>query len=400
MSQWVSEQYATWREQLSAATSAIGPLRLTESQLLHLLVRKPKHNLLLHLRDFGSSSWPGPVWVSAMLLAVVVGAVLLLVWSATGHYSRRRKVQLPKLHMQRGWDYPALLKEGAQRYPNCPYIISYNGYDYVVFPSSSFDEVKRLNTSQASSIDWFNKILWQGWAFMGTDNRARYHTIATDLSRVLPSHVWTRQDSAKAAFTTVLGPHGTMKDWKNVSLWRTLQKVITIMNTTALLGPDVGVNQWLKATQRLHMALVFGIIGSHLIPHLLRPLISPLIFVPARLVDWHMKLLLRPMVERELDTYEAEKAHIGSGRSSSNGTIPTTSQHNRVGAGTEDQRSVKGKFPLTEWLLNRYQSGDDRLNRLLRDYMVITMEATVSSSTRLYFMLAKLATRPDLVQEL
>lgn len=114
--------------------------------------------------------------------------------------------------MQKGWDYPALLTEGARRHPNSPYMITYSGHEYVVFPSSSFDQVKRLNVSQASTIDWFNHTLWQGWAFMGTDNRARDHTVAIDLYHALPSRVWMRQDSARAAFEAVLGPQGASKD--------------------------------------------------------------------------------------------------------------------------------------------------------------------------------------------
>lgn len=99
------------------------------------------------------------MWVSAMLLIFVVVAVLLLARSPAECSSRRRKLQLPKLHMQKGWDYPALLTEGARRHPNSPYMITYSGHQYVVFQSSSFDQVKRLNVSQASTIDWFNHTL-------------------------------------------------------------------------------------------------------------------------------------------------------------------------------------------------------------------------------------------------
>ncbi|KAH8746013.1 hypothetical protein F5883DRAFT_438498, partial [Diaporthe sp. PMI_573] len=53
-------------------------------------------------------------------------------------------------------DLPELLKKGAKKYPNLLYIITYGRYKYVIFPSSCFNKVKRLNTSQASTIDWFN----------------------------------------------------------------------------------------------------------------------------------------------------------------------------------------------------------------------------------------------------
>lgn len=397
MLQWVSEQYTTWREQLSAAASAIGPLRLTKGQLFRLLVRKTKHDLLLKVGDIVGSKWS--VSVLGTLLALLVVAFLLLARSLAGCFPRRHKLQLPTLRMQKGWTYADLLAEGAQRYPNSPYIITYSGFEYVVFPSSSFDEVKRLNISRASTIDWFNHTLWQGWAFMGTDNTARYHTVAIDLSRALPSRVWMRQDSAKAAFEAVLGPQDTSKGWKIVSLWSTVQNIVALMNATGLLGPELGNDPcWLEATKRLHRAMMFGIVGSHLTPRILRPLVAPIVFLPAKLMDWHMQALLRPMVKRELEVYEAQEADDGHNFFSD--ITSTVVQGSGVGTDTEDQRSIKEKFPLTEWLLNRYRSAHGRLSRLLRDYIVITFEAAVSSSARLYCMLAELATRPDLVQEL
>lgn len=397
MLQWVSEHYATWREQLLAAASAIGPLRLNKDQPFRYLVRKTKHDLLINFGDPVGIQYSLPVL--AAILAFAVGVFLLLAHSLAGCLPRRNKLQLPRLRMQKGWTYADLLAEGAQKYPNSPYIITYSGFEYVVFPSSSFDEVKRLNASWASTIDWFNNTLWQGWAFMGTDNTARYHTVAIDLSRALPSRVWMRQDSAKAAFDAVLGPQDTSKGWKIVSLWSTVQNIVALMNATGLLGPELGNDPcWLEATKRLHRAMMFGIVGSHLTPRILRPLVAPIVFLPAKLMDWHMQALLRPTVKRELEVYEAKEADDGHNFFSD--ITSTTVQGSGVGTDTEDQRSIKEKFPLTEWLLNRYRSAHGRLSRLLRDYIVITFEAAVSSSARLYCMLAELATRPDLAQEL
>lgn len=405
MLQWISEQYATWTEQLSAAVSAIGPLRLTKGQLFRLFMRKTMHDLRLHLNDLAGPTW-APV-VLATLLALTFGSFLLLALRVADSFSlgsRGRKLQLPILRMHKGWDYPTLLKEGAKRYPNSPYIITYSGYEYVVFPSSSFDEVKRLNASRASMVDWFTQVFWQGWTFLGTDNSARYHTVGIDLARALPSRVWMRQDNAQAAFEAVLGPHGTIKDWTTVSLWGTVQKIVSLMNATGLLGPELVVDsRWLKATQRLHTALMIGIVGSHLTPRFLRPMVAPIVFLPAKLVDLHMKWLLRPMVQRELDAYQAKETHPGHG--SSEHTKSSTALSDRVGSSGASgngsaQRSIKEKFPLTEWLLDRYRSHDGRLNHLLRDHIVIAFEAATTSSGMLYFLLAELAARPDLVGEL
>lgn len=48
-----------------------------------------------------------------------------------------------------GWDYKAMLEHGSRLYP---YIISYAGYEYAVYPSTCFDEVKRLSPAKASTL--------------------------------------------------------------------------------------------------------------------------------------------------------------------------------------------------------------------------------------------------------
>lgn len=50
--------------------------------------------------------------------------------------------------------------------------------------------------------------------------------------------------------------------------------------------------------------------------------------------------------------------------------------------------------------MNPYSSKNDNLDLLLRDHIVIAFEASTSSAGILYFVLAELAERPELAQEL
>ncbi|ROW07082.1 hypothetical protein VPNG_06633 [Cytospora leucostoma] len=400
MSQWLSEQYSTLREQVSAAGRALGPLRLTKVQLLRLFIRKTLHDLRLHLYDV-KDTYIGtkPVaWVT--LIALIAGTIFIVTRQVRRFSSAGRRPKLPTVQMHKGWDYPTLLEQAAKKYPDSPYIITYSGYEYVVFPSSAFDEIRRLNASRASMLDWFTQVFWQGWHFLGTDNSARYHMVGIDLARALPSRIWMRQDHACAAFEAVLGPSGSNKEWTPVSLWGTVQKVVSIMNATGLLGPQLGVDpRWVKATQRLHTAIMVGIVGSHITPRVLRPLVAPIVFLPAKIVDWHMATLLRPMVKRELEEFRA-KGHPEK-KTPVNGIISSTTTSRRENDDNNGvQQSVNEKFPLTAWLLDRYRSPDGALKHLLRDYIVIAFEAATTSAGMLYFLLAELATRPELVQEL
>lgn len=240
---------------------------------------------------------------------------------------------------------------------------------------------------------------------MGTDNHSRYNSIAIDLTRALPSRVWARQKTADVAFGAALGAGCTRNDWTAVRLWETVHKIVALMNGIGLLGPELGSDaRWLKATQRLQMALMIGIVGSSLAPRMFRPLVAPIVFLPAKLVDWHMKSLLRPKLEQELNTYEAnDSARLfdSSKEASISGELLPVHRGSRGSCdGTDGSRSIDESFALTEWLLNRYRSKDDKLSHLLRDYIVIAFESAVSSSSRLYFMLIELATRPELVEEL
>lgn len=400
MSRWGLGQFDSLKDDISAALDRLlGPLRTSENDLLDHWPRKWIYDARFLFLD-GTDSLryrPSVRWLT--LLTLTVSTIFILDRLFANFSSTKRRLGLPALVMEKGWDYAKVLEEGSKKYPNSPYIIKYTGYEYVVFPSSSFDEVKRLNASRASMIDWFTTVFWQGWHFLGTDNSSRYHTVGVDLARALPSRVWMRQENARAAFDTVLGSPATNRDWKDVSLWKTVQKLVALMNAMALFGPDIGGDpRWLKATERLHHAIMFGIIGSHLTPRLIRPLVAPVMFVPAKIVDWHMASLLRPMVQRELVKY---RSTTQVEEHSSNGSDYSVSMLSHdVSNIDQAQKQTATKFPLTKWLLDRYDSRNDSLNHLLRDHIVIAFEAATSSAAILYFLLAELAERPELAQEL
>ncbi|KAJ4414714.1 hypothetical protein N0V82_007766 [Gnomoniopsis sp. IMI 355080] len=399
MSQWILQQYSALKGEASAELNAIGSLAAIKCRHFGLYGRNRIHDAQYLSFYIMSSFQDRPLVAWATFLALAVSTTFILDRLFARFFSTQRKLGLPALRMRKGWDYATLLQEGSKRYPNSPYIITYSGYEYVVFPSTSFDEIKRLKASRASMVDWFTTVFWQGWHFLGIDNSARYHTVGIDLARALPSRVWMRQENARAAFDTVLGPLGTNEEWKDVSLWKTVQKIVVLMNAMALFGPELGSDpRWLRATERLHLAIMFGIVGSHLTPRVLRPLVAPLIFLPAKLVDWHMASLLRPMVQRDMANYPST-AH-GKKRPT-NGTISSADLSSpRDGSSNSTHESVPKRFPLTTWLLDRYRSQHKSLDHLLRDHIVIAFEAATSTAGIVYFLLAELAEPPELAQEL
>lgn len=132
------------------------------------------------------------------------------------------------------WDYQALLREGARLYPSSPYIITYSGYEYVVYPSASFDEIKRLPAATASMIEWFTSVYFQGWWFLGHDNSALHKMIAVDLTRAVSSSTRERQDQTRKSFNNALRlDSGT---WKLIPLSSTLMDIVAGANAPSIVG--------------------------------------------------------------------------------------------------------------------------------------------------------------------
>ncbi|KAK3375572.1 cytochrome P450 [Lasiosphaeria ovina] len=385
----IRDFYRTAVEQYAAMQSAIGPLRLSKTDLLGLVLRKTWHDFTLLLSDLRDGGWR-----SVPLITPLLGAVLVLVIITTRPKTAPpspRQLGIPVLKVPKGlhrWDYQRLLQEGARQHPGAPYVITYSGYEYVVFPSSCFDEVKRLPVAAASMVEWYTHVFFQGWRFLGTDKSAVHKTIGLDLTRAVPSLAAARRAHAEAAFAAVLGSLGTGTDWHAFPLYSTAQEVVARTNAASLLGPELAADRrWLNASQRFPMAVMVAVFVCHAVPRLLRPVVSLLAFVPAWGLYWYMRMLLRPTVERDL---RAQRGEV-------------------EGDTGPDQKPPASKFPVTSWLTARYQGesggkeqGDGALlmSQMLHDYVVIAFESTASTAATIYFILAELVSRPELVQEL
>lgn len=194
MFRWVSEQVDALKGEISAKLSDANAPEVDYFDLRPQKWIHDAHSLFLDVTN-ALQNRPMVIWLT--LLTLAVSTILLLDRLFAKFSSTKRKLGLPALSMQKGWDYAKVLEEGSKKYPTSPYIITYSGYEYVVFPSSSFDEIKCLNSSRASMVAWFTTVFWQGWHFLGTDNSSRYHTVGIDLARALPSRVGMRQENAR-----------------------------------------------------------------------------------------------------------------------------------------------------------------------------------------------------------
>ncbi|RYP38692.1 hypothetical protein DL768_010763 [Monosporascus sp. mg162] len=356
-------------------------LRLSRWELFLLSLRKAWHDVALFVSE-PKESWQG-LSSTGQTIAIVL-SVLLVVLTLDryiGWHRSPKRLGLPVLKVPKGthaWDYKTILDEGARRYPNDPYIISYAGYEYVVYPSSLFDEVKRLTAPKASAVDWFTQVLFQGWRLLGTDSSALHKTAAVDLARTLPRRVLQCQDEAKMACDASLGP---VPEWQSFPLFSTVQQIVVTANSTGLVGPRLGSDKrWLNAVQRFPMALMVAVYISHTVPRLLRPMVSMLVYLPARALYWYMKTLVHFDARKDLQEYED--------------AIRDEKKESMI------QKSFEKKFPMTAWLMSRYRPEERNLEQIKHDFVLAMFHATPSTSATLYCILSELVVRRTLIDEL
>lgn len=362
---------ATLREQYAAMQQAMAPLQLGKMDLLWLSLRKARYDIVLTLSE------PSPR-ATYTLLAGVALLVMLLVDQIRARKSSLQRLGIPLVKTPKGakkFDYKAILDEGAAKHPGQRFIVPYSGFELVVLPNFTWDEIKRIPVSKASTLEYFTHAFFQGWRFLGTDTSAVHKTIGVDLTRALPVRVGAQQDSAARACESALG---MSKEWKSSRMYWTMQDIVLTTNAEGLVGPELGTNRsWRRAVQSFVLAIVFAIATVSLPPRFLRPFVTLFVFLPAWGIYWYMRWLLLPMVKHDMKKYEALSE------------LPSS-----VVAKPNE------KFPFTAWLLNRYAPNERIQQNVGHDYVVASFESTSATSATFYFIIAEIVQRPEIVEEL
>ncbi|KAI0013580.1 cytochrome P450 [Xylariaceae sp. FL0662B] len=374
MSKTVHDFFTALREQHDALQKATKPVQPSKMGLPWLSLGKARHDITLAL-------WTLSPRARYTVLAGIIILVAIVVDQITAKRSSLRKLGLPLVTSPKGvkkFDYKSILDEGKRKYPGLPYLISYSGFELVVFPNASWDEIKRVPVTKASTLEYFTCTFFQGWRFLGSDTSAVHKSIGIDLTRSLPTRIWAHQDSAARACERALG---LSSDWKSFRMYWTLQDLISTTNAAGLVGPALGTNpRWTTAIQSFVLAIVFAIATSSLPPRFLRPLVTLFVFLPAWGLYWYMRWLLLPMVREDMNEYV------------------TAAQDN--GKNEIIQAEPHKKFPFTAWLLNRYPPDERKAANIGHDYVVASFESTSATSATFYFIMAELVQRPGVVEEL
>ncbi|KAI9147226.1 Cytochrome P450 monooxygenase CYP1 [Paramyrothecium foliicola] len=369
------------QEQYSVMRGAMSTLRLSRWELAALTLRKFVFDVKSVLLDPESSWQELSPRNRILLIGLILLAAVLAVDRTRARARSLKRLGLPVLKPPKGvssWDYKAMLDAGARLYPDRPYIISYAGYEYVVYPSSSFDEVKRLPPSKASAVQWFTEVMFQGWRFVGRDSSSLHKTLAVDLPRALSARVHQCQEEAQLACEAALGVD---TEWKAFSLFSTMSGIVVSTNSVGLVGPKLGNSkEWQNSVQRFPMAVMISIFICHSVPRLLRPLVAAVALIPAKAMSWYMMNLVHPTASKDLNEYKESDAEQEKG--------------------SLLQKVSADQFPLAAWLLSRYPPEEKNLDQLKRDLILASFHSTPSISATLYSIVSELVVRPGLADEL
>ncbi|KAI0869276.1 cytochrome P450 oxidoreductase GliF [Hypoxylon argillaceum] len=306
------------------------------------------------------------------ILTALVAVVLLLAL----YLKTRSRLRLPRdlpVVEGRNSHFEDILKEGREKYPDTPFLAKNNRHSFVIFPPKFFDELKRLPEHTASAKAFFHAANYGDQTFIGTETPTLLKTIMADLTRSLPARVWNRQQDCRMAFESIIG---YQPEWKEFNLLMSTFKIVAEVNACSFVGRNLGTNEgWVKAVMMSPLVIHVAVTVMNACPPLLRPLLSPLAFLPTKKNQWDMKRLLKPMIKEDIKTFEA----------------------------TADKKELlrpkyEGKIPFTAMLLSRYKGAQASIQQLVEDYILVSFDSTPSTASALYHILCELAVHPEAVE--
>jgi len=259
------------------------------------------------------------------------------------------------------------------KYPNAPYKIKSGGIEMVVYPATIWDEVKRLPDTIASAQDFFYASIHGSWTHVGTEFDSLWKVVAIDLARSIPSKVREKQQHCGRAFDKTIGP---CPEWKEVELFSAIMRAIAQTNACTFVGDELGTSEhWIRSVERYPMAVMIACFALNAFPAFVRPVLSPLFFIPTMYVKWDAKRMLASVIKKNMEDYQ-------------------NASDQKEYLRTKEDRQV----PFTAWLMSRHKPGKATPHQLYVDILLASFESTASSASTLYNTVADLAAHPEYIE--
>ncbi|GKT83710.1 cytochrome P450 oxidoreductase [Colletotrichum tofieldiae] len=335
-------------------SQSLAPLRLSRWQMFKLVVRAILYSTLPRVFLFGT------------FLSLIVYGLSRKIW---GRQKREPDHGLP-IVQRNDYHFDTIIAEGKQQYPNKPFMAINKRYRFVIYPVGSWDEFKRI-PEQTASVMSFQHVCNSGnWSLVGGETHELVKTITAELTRSLPARVPNRQEDAKITFDTIIGH---CSEEKGFNLLMTSLEIIAKINACTFVGRELGRNQrWVKAVIYSPLFVYMAVTLLNATPGILRPLLRPLYFLPVLKNYWDMKRLLKPKLDKDIETFK----------------------------GASDKRKLlvpkpDEDLPFTQFLLSRYTEAAATIKQLVTDYIQVSYTSTPTTASALYHALWELAQNPE-----
>ncbi|KAI6434545.1 heme binding [Pyricularia oryzae] len=166
---------------------------------------------------------------------------------------------------------------------------------------------------------------------------------------------------------------GEPSEWREIQLFEAIQRIVISVNSSSFVGRELGTNRnWLRLIYNMPLQLGIPTVILGWTPFLLQPFLKPFLFAPLKMTQRKIKSMLRPVLENDVQEYEAssDKKNLLSPKE-------------------------QGKVQLTGWLLSRYKGKLD-FEVLLQDFITVLFESTPSTASTLFHVVCELAADPAL----
>ncbi|KAK2003781.1 cytochrome P450 oxidoreductase GliF [Colletotrichum falcatum] len=334
-------------------TQSLAPLRLSRWHIFKLLVRNAIQSI-------------PRIFMIGILAVLILYGLSRMIW---GRRQQEIDHGLP-IVKRNDYHFDDIIAEGKKLYPNQPFMAINKRYRFVIYPTSSWDEFKRI-PEQTASVMSFQHVCNSGdWSLVGGETHELVKTITAELTRSLPARVANRQQDAKMTFDTVIGH---CPEPKGFNLLMTALEIIAKINACTFVGRELGGNKrWVTAVMYSPLWVYMAVTLLNATPGFLRPLLRPLYFLPALKNYWDMGRLLKPKLDHDIATFKS----AGDKRKL---LVPKSDED----------------LPFTQFLLSRYTEAAATIKQLVIDYIQVSYTSTPTTASALYHALWELAQRPE-----
>nr|QPP19369.1 PenF [Penicillium steckii] len=193
-------------------------------------------------------------------------------------------------------DFRAALEEGAEKYPNTPFILATPMHPTVILPLSIMDEIKNLPEDILSLRQHHYTIFLGQYTGFGEPCDQLDVAIRSDLTRHLEQNLETFHEEVVYAFDKYVGE---CKEWTERPLYDTVLGIVCLLSSRAFVGlPLSRDEEW------IHVSTRYALDGGHEAhslspyPRFIRPLLAP--FMLRRLKRYRAiaRRLLQPVLDK------------------------------------------------------------------------------------------------------